>query len=103
MSDNEEMMQTKNSSLEDSSGDESSSEAAATNEFSSRDGEPVNKPRKVGQLFLFFFQNSVKTGCGLFYESSVCHRVQTKTNRKKPVNFCIFNSTSNHGNQIIFP
>ena len=53
MSDNEEMMQTKNSSLEDSSGDESSSEAAATNEFSSRDGEPVNKPRKVGQLFLF--------------------------------------------------
>jgi len=46
MSDNEEMMQTKNSSLEDSSGDESSSEAAR-NEFSSRDGEPVNKPRKV--------------------------------------------------------
>jgi len=48
MSDNEEMMQTKNSSLEDSSGDESSSEAAIVrNEFSSRDGEPVNKPRKV--------------------------------------------------------
>ena len=64
MSDNEEMMQTKNSSLEDSSGDESSSEAAATNEFSSRDGEPVNKPRKVGQLFLFFskfHQNGVWT------------------------------------------
>jgi len=46
MSDNEEMMQTKNSSLEDSSGDESSSEAGVNNEFSSRDGEPVNKPRK---------------------------------------------------------
>jgi len=47
MSDNEEMMQTKNSSLEDSSGDESSSEAAVNNQkFSSRDGEPVNKPRK---------------------------------------------------------
>jgi len=46
MSDNEEMMQTKNSSLEDSSGDESSSEAAVHKEFSSRDGEPVNKPRK---------------------------------------------------------
>merc|ERR1719189_821065 len=41
------MMQTKNSSLEDSSGDESSSEAAVNNQkFSSRDGEPVNKPRK---------------------------------------------------------
>ena len=49
MSDNEEMMQTKNSSLEDSSGDESSSEAAVNNQkFSSRDGEPVNKPRQVG-------------------------------------------------------
>ena len=54
MSDNEEMMQTKNSSLEDSSGDESSSEAAVNNQkFSSRDGEPVNKPRKVGQLFIY--------------------------------------------------
>ena len=54
MSDNEEMMQTKNSSLEDSSGDESSSEAAVNNQkFSSRDGEPVNKPRKVGYLFSY--------------------------------------------------
>ena len=53
MSDNEEMMQTKNSSLEDSSGDESSSEAAVNNQkFSSRDGEPVNKPRKVGHYLL---------------------------------------------------
>ena len=69
MSDNEEMMQTKNSSLEDSSGDESSSEAGVNNEFSSRDGEPVNKPRKVGQVFLFSFCFhkffSVKTGRGL--------------------------------------
>ena len=55
MSDNEEMMQTKNSSLEDSSGDESSSEAAVNNQkFSSRDGEPVNKPRKVGHLFILY-------------------------------------------------
>ena len=57
MSDNEEMMQTKNSSLEDSSGDESSSEAAVNNQkFSSRDGEPVNKPRKVGQLFIYLLK-----------------------------------------------
>ena len=57
MSDNEEMMQTKNSSLEDSSGDESSSEAAVNNQkFSSRDGEPVNKPRKVGHYLFIRFE-----------------------------------------------
>ena len=50
MSDSEEKVQTKQTSLEDSSGDESSSEAVVEkNEFSSRDGEPVNRPRKVGQ------------------------------------------------------
>ena len=72
MSDNEEMMQTKNSSLEDSSGDESSSEAGVNNEFSSRDGEPVNKPRKVGQVFFVFFLFSqvffpLKRGVDLCY------------------------------------
>jgi len=47
MSDSEEKVQTKQTSLEDSSGDESSSEAVVEkNEFSSRDGEPVNRPRK---------------------------------------------------------
>lgn len=62
MSDNEEMMQTKNSSLEDSSGDESSSEAAVNNQkFSSRDGEPVNKPRKVGHyLFRYLKKKRIR-------------------------------------------
>lgn len=37
---------------EDSSGDESSSEAAVTKNGFSHDGEPVNRPRKVSNLFL---------------------------------------------------
>ena len=35
---------------EDSSGDESSSEAAVTKNGFSHDGEPVNRPRKVSNL-----------------------------------------------------
>ena len=37
---------------EDSSGDESSSEAAVTKNGFSHDGEPVNRPRKVSNLLL---------------------------------------------------
>ena len=88
MSDNEEMMQTKNSSLEDSSGDESSSEAAVNNQkFSSRDGEPVNKPRKVGYLFIImkFLKYLCKKGFDLHQELSsdlcleigICYDKQT--------------------------
>ena len=52
MSDSEEKLVSNKSSLEESSGDESSSEAAinAKKEFSSRDGEPVHRPRKVRKM-----------------------------------------------------
>ena len=77
MSDNEEMMQTKNSSLEDSSGDESSSEAAVNNQkFSSRDGEPVNKPRKVGQLFIYLLKYIPKKRIKIDLQQKYLHCLQ---------------------------